>query len=90
MAIKKHGTPENLLTAMSDDDHARMKRGVLNAFSDRALKNQEQYIQHYVALFIESLNNFGKVGPINIVQWFEFLAFDIIGRSIHKLNYEMS
>lgn len=72
------GVPD-LLTA-NGTDHARQRAALNRAFSERALREQEHYFQDHIDLFMERMEQrCDQKEPINIVQWFEFLAFDIIG-----------
>lgn len=53
------------------------------AFTEKALRQQEPVIQKHVDLFISKLEELAvKVEDgaiVNIVQWFAFLAFDLVG-----------
>ncbi|MCJ1280128.1 hypothetical protein MMC21_007955 [Puttea exsequens] len=75
--------PNGAHTILSADntDHARMRRLLSHAFSERALKAQEHLIQVYFDLLINRLKakaaDDGK--PFNIVDWFHFTTFDIAG-----------
>jgi len=73
------GVPD-LLTA-NGADHARQRAALNRAFSEKALREQEHLFQEHIDLFLSRLDE--KCGesepPLNITQWIEFLAFDIIG-----------
>ncbi|KAK4446904.1 cytochrome P450 4F3 omega-hydroxylase [Podospora aff. communis PSN243] len=72
------GVPD-LLTA-NGTDHARQRAALNRAFSDRALREQEHYFQDHVRLFLERLEaRAERQEDVNLVQWVEFLAFDVIG-----------
>ncbi|RDL40050.1 Uncharacterized protein BP5553_00029 [Venustampulla echinocandica] len=72
------GVPD-VLTA-NGVDHARQRAALNRAFSEKALREQEHHLQGHIDLFMERMEQrCDQVEPINIVQWFEFLAFDIIG-----------
>lgn len=65
---------------MKDDaDHSRYRRLLSHAFSDKALREQEPLIKKYVDLFISRLHENAKYGSQDIVSWFNFVTFDIIG-----------
>ena len=71
----------NILTA-NDHDHRRLRRSITQAFSERALREQEQILLFHVRKFIEKLSEavvpesgFGKV---NVQERFMFLIFDIV------------
>jgi len=73
--------PHNILVS-DDADHSRQRRIYTKAFSDTALKEQEPVIQAYVDLFIQKLHEQTKntkCGAVDIVQWYSWLIFDIVG-----------
>ncbi|KAJ5573605.1 uncharacterized protein N7459_008032 [Penicillium hispanicum] len=65
----------------NDADHARFRRLLSHAFSDSSLRGQEPIIQSYVDLLIQRLheNCEGGTKALNIVSWYNFTTFDIIG-----------
>ena len=72
------GVPD-LLTA-NGADHARQRAALNRAFSDKALREQEHYFQDHIDLFLSRLDEkCDQTQSLNIAQWIEFLAFDIIG-----------
>ena len=70
---------ENILNVESEINHARMRRVLAYGFSEKALREQESLILEYVDLFIKSLHEAAEGRPQNMVSWYEFVAFDIIG-----------
>jgi cytochrome P450 len=70
----------NLLNA-DEADHARGRRLLSHAFSERALRDQEGLVQSYVDLLVERLN--GEINAaresVDMTQWYNFTTFDIIG-----------
>lgn len=72
------------------DAHRRMRRQLAHAFSDGALAEQETVVTQYVDLLLDRLTErCGKT--IDIVRWFNFTSFDIIGElayseSFHSLS----
>ncbi|KAJ5991615.1 isotrichodermin C-15 hydroxylase [Penicillium canescens] len=73
------GYPSILLSG--DADHAFVRRSLSHAFSDSSLRGQEPVIQGYVNLLIHRLRQRSQKGaePIDIVSWYNFATFDIIG-----------
>jgi cytochrome P450 len=67
------------VTVKDDADHSRYRRLLSNAFSDKALREQEPLIKQYVDLFISRLHENAKNGAQDMVSWFNFVTFDIIG-----------
>ena len=71
-------------TAIDHDQHARMRKILTPAFTLKALQRQEPLLQKSVALLIQRFqektgNPDGTSEPFNIIPWFNFAAFDIIG-----------
>lgn len=62
------------------DTHRRQRRHLSHAFSDAALLEQQAYILKYVNVIMDKFSQRAKEGKeVNIVDWFNFLTFDIIG-----------
>lgn len=66
---------------MRDDaDHARYRRLLNHAFSEKALRDQGPLIKKYVDLLMARLHEkVEEAGAQDMVKWFNFVAFDIIG-----------
>lgn len=60
-------------------NHARIRRLLAHAFSEKALKEQEHLIQTYFDLLMTRLHAQADDRPINIIDWFHFTTFDIAG-----------
>jgi cytochrome P450 len=70
---------DSLITA-NHVDHSRFRRLVSHAFSEKALREQESVINGYVDLLIERLHeNANGDAPLDIVQWYNWTTFDIVG-----------
>ena len=76
------------ILSANDADHARYRRLLSHAFSERALRQQEyllrQYIdllRQYIDLLISRLTEKAKsTDPVvDMVQWLNFTTFDIVG-----------
>lgn len=62
-----------------DDIHARQRKTLSHAFSERALRDQEPLIKKYVDLLISHMREDAVAGkPVDIVSEFNFATFDII------------
>ncbi|KAJ5185209.1 Cytochrome monooxygenase lcsI [Penicillium cf. griseofulvum] len=69
----------NLINA-NDEVHSRGRRLLSHAFSEKALREQENLVQLYVDMLVERLK--GVVSPqetVDMSQWYNFTTFDIIG-----------
>ena len=52
---------------------------ITHAFSAQGLREQESRIKHYVDLLMLGLSSHGKAEPVNVVDWFNWTTFDLIG-----------
>jgi cytochrome P450 len=72
--------PKSIITA-DDAGHARYRRLLAHAFSDKALRAQEPMLVSYVDLLIRRINELcdGGSNPLDMVKWYNFTTFDLIG-----------
>jgi len=86
----KSPTLKNSLVS-NNADHSRMRRLLSHAFSDAALRHQEQLITRYLELLVEKLRQ-QVVGPeqgkVDLVQWYNFTTFDILGDLCFDESFE--
>lgn len=62
-----------------DDVHARQRKMLSHAFSERALREQEPLIKKYVDLLISHMHEDAEAGePVDLVSYFNFVTFDIV------------
>ena len=63
-----------------DEEHARQRRALSHAFSQKALLEQEGIIRGCVDQFIDRLKPLAAGGrEMNMCDWYNFTTFDIIG-----------
>jgi cytochrome P450 len=63
------------------EDHARYRRLLSHAFSDKGMREQQGLIAGYVDDLVEGLKRASKEGEsLNMVEWFNWTTFDVIGR----------
>ncbi|KAI9710968.1 MAG: hypothetical protein M1820_002405 [Bogoriella megaspora] len=62
----------------SRENHQRFRRLMSHAFSEKALREQIPLIQTYIDTLIEKLRA-TKGEPTNMVSWYNFTTFDLIG-----------
>lgn len=68
------------LTMADDANHTRQRRALAHSFSEKALKEQEYIIQHYIDKLIANFSHMADVAEeLNFVNWLNFTTFDIIG-----------
>ncbi|KAI4598580.1 hypothetical protein KJ359_002993 [Pestalotiopsis sp. 9143b] len=60
------------------EQHSKLRKLLSNAFSDKAMREQEPVLLSYVDQLMEAL---GKrcSEPVDLVEWYNFTTFDIIG-----------
>jgi cytochrome P450 len=77
------GRPNSISDALDPKDHQRFRCSVEPGLSEKALRKQESIIQSYVDSMISKLDEIISSGGghevVNIVQWFGFTTFDLIG-----------
>ncbi|PSN70531.1 cytochrome P450 [Corynespora cassiicola Philippines] len=79
------------LVAAPGNNHFRMRRAMLPAFSDKALAQQESLIRVYVDLLMERLTEAARSGAAtNMTRWYNLATFDLIadlcyGKSLQGL-----
>lgn len=75
----KPDTPADIVHS-THADHARIRRQLSHAFSDKALREQEDLIMGYIILLIDKLSDSAASGAkVDMVKWYDFTTFDIIG-----------
>ena len=75
--FRQPGSVDNIIFS-GDADHARFRRALGNAFSDRALKIQEGLIKSYVDLMVVGLAEEAEAGrDADMTMWHTLCTFDI-------------
>ena len=69
------------ILSANDADHARYRRLLSHAFSERALRQQEYLLLQYIDLLISRLTEKATSSNpiIDMMQWLNFTTFDIVG-----------
>ncbi|KAF1988775.1 cytochrome P450 [Aulographum hederae CBS 113979] len=63
-----------------DDIHARQRRLMSHAFSEKALREQEPLVQKYVDKLMSNLRKYADdAKEFNIIRCFNYTTFDIVG-----------
>jgi cytochrome P450 len=72
------GTPTGIIRA-DNVGHARQRKLVSHAFSDKALRDQEQLLKGYVGILIGQLKGIALASKdTDLVKWYNFTTFDIM------------
>ena len=69
---------ESIITA-DRQAHSRMRRAISHAFSEKALHEQESILKEYADLLISRLRDKAVERPQNLVNWFNWTTFDLMG-----------
>jgi len=70
------------ILSANDADHARYRRLLSHAFSERALRQQEYLLQSYIDLLVHRLHKCAsspETAVVDLVKWLNFTTFDIVG-----------
>ncbi|RFU33652.1 hypothetical protein B7463_g2674, partial [Scytalidium lignicola] len=73
------GGAHSILSAQSDADHSRYRRLISHGFSEKAMREQEPVATSYIDLLIQRLRERAKHGPQDMVAWYNWTTFDLIG-----------
>lgn len=78
-----NGVP-SLATETVTEEHTRQRRVLSHAFSERALRQQEDILKHYTDLLVSKLDEQVASAEkssviLNIGSWYNFTTFDTIG-----------
>ena len=79
---KEDKLPPNMITTQRIADHTRYRRLLANAFSDQALRGQEDILNIYFELLIKKLQEEiagPRKGKVDLCGYYNFTTFDIIG-----------
>ncbi|KAI4720850.1 cytochrome P450 [Aureobasidium sp. EXF-10727] len=89
-AIPVNGTTSIL--SSDDANHARQRRVLSHAFSDKALKEEEPLFKRWASLLVEKLEVLSRIdAPVDLVAYFNYTTFDIMAdltfsESLHMLE----
>lgn len=89
VAYGQKGKKTDIIDA-NNDDHRRMRRVLAHAFSEKALRGQEDIVRQYVDLFLKRMGEKAALAePIDIVLWYNFTTFDLIGDLAFGKSFNM-
>ncbi|TDZ32606.1 Trichothecene C-15 hydroxylase [Colletotrichum spinosum] len=67
------------IIASDRENHARFRRILSHGFSAKSMQEQQPIIKGYIDLLIERLHGVASQGPVDLVAWYNYTTFDIIG-----------
>ena len=82
------GTPD--ISNCDEKNHARMRKALIPAFAERALREQERTLMLYIDKLMTRLQGAAPKGRLNIVNYFNWTTFDIIGDFAFGESFEGS
>jgi cytochrome P450 len=74
----KPGNPNSIM-GPDEEAHARYRRILVHAFSEKSLKEQAPMIEAHLDQLVEKLREVSNDTAINLVEWINFTTFDIAG-----------
>ncbi|KUJ20673.1 cytochrome P450 [Mollisia scopiformis] len=80
-------TGPSILSAISDDVHARKKRVLSQCFSDRAMKSAEDYTLFHIRKFCEKLAT--STEAVDMSKWTTYLTGDVLGELCFGSSFNM-
>ena len=91
---KPPGKNVDYFITASEADHARFRKILAPAFSDKAIHEQEHMICRHVNLLISKLHNAISIDPnmatatVDMLEWLNYTTFDIIGDFIWGSSFD--
>lgn len=61
------------------EEHARLRKQLASGFSERSMRAQAHIFRDYMDLLIRRLRQNCQNGPLDMVDWYNFTTFDLIG-----------
>ncbi|KAI8666353.1 hypothetical protein NCS57_00859800 [Fusarium keratoplasticum] len=76
----QRGLKDPTIINANHEDHKRFRRLLSHAFSEKALRSQEDILKLYIDKFINQLAQQAHDGvAVDLVSWYNFATFDLIG-----------
>ncbi|EXJ59416.1 uncharacterized protein A1O5_12297 [Cladophialophora psammophila CBS 110553] len=81
-------TDTRSILVAGDADHSRMRRSLAHAFSEKALRGQEDIMQGYIGLLVKRMREIASssssptspaAAVVDLAKWYNFTTFDLIG-----------
>ncbi|KAJ3550039.1 hypothetical protein NM208_g207 [Fusarium decemcellulare] len=70
--------PTNIVSS-TGPEHAMLRRQLAPGFSEKSLRSQQPIIMRYIDLLMLRLHERCKYGNVDLMSWYNFTTFDIIG-----------
>jgi cytochrome P450 len=79
---------DHLISAADNAVHARHRRLLSHAFSDRALREQEGLVTEYVDKLMAKLSGSSSSQAVDIKSWLDYTFFDLTGELIFGESFQ--
>jgi averantin hydroxylase len=79
MALARPPNGVSSILGANHADHSRFRRLLSHAFSDKGIREQDPLIRQYVDLLIQRLHEHAGQGSQDMVDWYTWTTFDVIG-----------
>ncbi|PAV19188.1 cytochrome P450 [Pyrrhoderma noxium] len=76
---RKPGSTPSLISTRSTREHAVRRKPWTRAFSPASVKEYEPFVQRRALQLAGELEKRSELGPIDLTEWFNYFAFDIMG-----------
>ncbi|KAL1619772.1 hypothetical protein SLS56_009973, partial [Neofusicoccum ribis] len=73
----------------NEEDHARQRRLLSHAFSEKALHDHQAVMQRHVDILIQKLGELGAVDGVDMSQMYSYCAFDTIADMLFGASLNM-
>lgn len=81
------GVEAHSLISAPAADHARFRKALNPAFSEKATREYEPVVRAYIEKLLSRLDVAATKGPVDIVEWANFTTFDIISEITWSKSY---
>lgn len=79
-SVAKSSDQANSIFNADHANHMRIRKELSYAFSEKALREQEEGLKRYVDLLIDKLHEASaNRAPLDMLKWYNFTTFDLIG-----------
>ncbi|KAJ8068151.1 hypothetical protein OCU04_003722 [Sclerotinia nivalis] len=87
-APRQNNGSYGIFTAPSGITHGRFRRAFSPAFTQKSMRELEPMILQHIDILISQLKKeASKDTPLDVVPWFEYMAFDIVGELIFSKSF---
>ncbi|KAL4965829.1 cytochrome P450 [Aspergillus stella-maris] len=87
--VLRNAQPVDVVFNSNGEDHTRVRRKLLQSFSEQPLVKQEPILQEYVTKVMNGLRRASEAGEtVDLVEWFNWFSFDVFGELAFSESFE--